>query len=191
MARNGAILRAGGDLPVPDGTACAARRGRQSFASFRQPPLHSRSNCGSQGGRLFSRMRKTPSRSPRMIWPTGRRLSPVDGSTNVGHPANHAVGLLTPLKTLVLQIFCHARSCTGHDPALGVRGDEGFFHKWVSTTVSYAFYSVGIAAMFPTVVGMANALLAATPRNVRGLSGNFRWWHGRTALAAQRRIGRL
>lgn len=79
---------------------------------------------------------------------------------------------------------------------------KDFFHRWVSTTVSYAFYPVVIAAMFSTVVGMANALLdqvgdpasatnigslipffvmiflakgfvAATPLIVRGLSGNF------------------
>lgn len=79
---------------------------------------------------------------------------------------------------------------------------KDFFHRWVSTTVSYAFYPVVIAALFSTVVGMANALLAqlgdpgsatnigslipffvmvflakgfvaATPLIVRGLSGNF------------------
>ncbi|OWJ78001.1 hypothetical protein CDV53_04460 [Haematobacter missouriensis] len=79
---------------------------------------------------------------------------------------------------------------------------KDFFHRWVSTTVSYAFYPVVIAAMFSTVVGMANALIAqmgdpasatnigslvpffvivflakgfvaATPLIVRGLSGNF------------------
>lgn len=79
---------------------------------------------------------------------------------------------------------------------------KDYFHRWISTTVSYAFYPVVIAAMFSTVVGMANALLAelgdpasasnigalvpffvmvflakgfvaATPIIVRGLSGNF------------------
>lgn len=79
---------------------------------------------------------------------------------------------------------------------------KDYFHRWVSTTVSYAFYPVVIAAMFSTVIGMANALLAqmgdpesaanigalipffvmvflakglvaATPLIVRGLSGNF------------------
>lgn len=79
---------------------------------------------------------------------------------------------------------------------------KDYFHRWVSTTVSYAFYPVVIAAMFSTVIGMANSLLAelgdpssatnigalvpffvmvflakgfvaATPIIVRGLSGNF------------------
>ncbi|MFC3314433.1 type IV secretion system protein [Falsigemmobacter intermedius] len=79
---------------------------------------------------------------------------------------------------------------------------KDYFHRWISTTVSYAFYPVVIAAMFSTVVGMANALLdelgdpesatnigalvpffvmvflakgfvATTPIIVRGLSGNF------------------
>ena len=79
---------------------------------------------------------------------------------------------------------------------------KDFFHRWVSTTVSYAFYPVVIAAMFSTVVGMANALLAqlgdpgsatnigslipffvmvflakgfvaVTPLIVRGISGNL------------------
>jgi type IV secretion system protein VirB6 len=79
---------------------------------------------------------------------------------------------------------------------------KDFFHRWVSTTVSYAFYPIVIAAMFSTVVGMANSLLAqlgdpnsannigslvpffvmvflakgfvaATPLIVRGISGNL------------------
>lgn len=79
---------------------------------------------------------------------------------------------------------------------------KDFFHRWVSTTVSYAFYPIVIAAMFSTVVGMANSLLAqlgdpnsatnigslvpffvmvflakgfvaATPLIVRGMSGNL------------------
>jgi glycine betaine/proline transport system ATP-binding protein len=37
---------------------------------------------------------------------------------------------------------------------------KDFFHRWVSTTISYAFYPIVIAAMFSTVVGMANSLLA-------------------------------
>lgn len=37
---------------------------------------------------------------------------------------------------------------------------KDFFHSWVSTTISYAFYPIVIAAMFSTVVGMANSLLA-------------------------------
>jgi len=79
---------------------------------------------------------------------------------------------------------------------------KDFFHRWVSTTISYAFYPIVIAAMFSTVVGMANSLLAqlgdpnsatnigslvpffvmvflakgfvaATPLIVRGISGNL------------------
>ena len=79
---------------------------------------------------------------------------------------------------------------------------KDFFHRWVSTTVSYAFYPIVIAAMFSTVVGMENSLLAqlgdpnsatnigslvpffvmvflakgfvaATPLIVRGISGNL------------------
>ena len=79
---------------------------------------------------------------------------------------------------------------------------KDFFHRWVSTTISYAFYPIVIAGMFSTVVGMANSLLAqlgdpnsatnigslvpffvmvflakgfvaATPLIVRGLSGNL------------------
>ena len=79
---------------------------------------------------------------------------------------------------------------------------KDFFHRWVSTTVSYAFYPIVIAAMFSTVVGMANSLLtqlgdpnsatnigalvpffvmvflakgfvAVTPLIVRGISGNL------------------
>lgn len=79
---------------------------------------------------------------------------------------------------------------------------KDFFHRWISTTISYAFYPIVIAAMFSTVVGMANALLsqigdpnsatnigslvpffvmvflakgliAATPLIVRGISGNL------------------
>jgi type IV secretion system protein VirB6 len=79
---------------------------------------------------------------------------------------------------------------------------KDFFHRWVSTTISYAFYPIVIAAMFSTVVGMANSLLAqlgdpnsatnigslvpffvmvflakgfvaATPLVVRGISGNL------------------
>ena len=37
---------------------------------------------------------------------------------------------------------------------------KDFFHRWVSTTISYAFYPIVITAMFSTVVGMANSLLA-------------------------------
>ncbi|WP_416369413.1 type IV secretion system protein [Tritonibacter mobilis] len=88
---------------------------------------------------------------------------------------------------------------------------KDFFHRWVSTTVSYAFYPVVTAAMFSTVVGMANALLAqlgdpgsatnigslipffvmvflakgfvaATPLIVRGLSGNFMLMAGPNVL---------
>ena len=79
---------------------------------------------------------------------------------------------------------------------------KDFFHRWVSTTISYAFYPIVTAAMFSTVVGMANSLLAqlgdpksasnigslvpffvmvflakgfvaATPLIVRGISGNL------------------
>jgi type IV secretion system protein VirB6 len=79
---------------------------------------------------------------------------------------------------------------------------KDFFHRWVSTTISYAFYPIVIAAMFSTVVGIANSLLAqlgdpnsatnigslvpffvmvflakgfvaATPLIVRGISGNL------------------
>ena len=79
---------------------------------------------------------------------------------------------------------------------------KDFFHRWISTTISYAFYPIVIAAMFSTVVGMANSLLAqlgdpnsatnigslvpffvmvflakgfvaATPLIVRGISGNL------------------
>jgi type IV secretion system protein VirB6 len=79
---------------------------------------------------------------------------------------------------------------------------KDFFHRWVSTTISYAFYPIVIAAMFSTVVGMANSLMAqlgdpnsatnigslvpffvmiflakgfvaATPLIVRGISGNL------------------
>ncbi|WP_238367813.1 type IV secretion system protein [Mesobacterium pallidum] len=96
---------------------------------------------------------------------------------------------------------------------------KDFFHRWVSTTVSYAFYPVVIAAMFSTVVGMANALLAqlgdpgsatnigslipffvmvflakgfvaATPLIVRGLSGNFMVVAGPNAFAAAAAVAR-
>jgi type IV secretion system protein VirB6 len=79
---------------------------------------------------------------------------------------------------------------------------KDFFHGGVSTSISYAFYPIVIAAMFSTVVGMANSLLAqlgdpnsatnigslvpffvmvflakgfvaATPLIVRGISGNL------------------
>ena len=96
---------------------------------------------------------------------------------------------------------------------------KDFFHRWVSTTVSYAFYPVVIAAMFSTVVGMANALLAqlgdpgsatnigslipffvmvflakgfvtATPLIVRGLSGNFMVVAGPNAFAGAAAVAR-
>ena len=37
---------------------------------------------------------------------------------------------------------------------------KDYFHRWASTTISYAFYPIVIAAMFSTVVGMSNSLLA-------------------------------
>ncbi|MFC0159155.1 MULTISPECIES: type IV secretion system protein [Mameliella] len=96
---------------------------------------------------------------------------------------------------------------------------KDFFHRWVSTTVSYAFYPVVIAAMFSTVVGMANALLAqlgdpgsatnigslipffvmvflakgfvaATPLIVRGLSGNFMVVAGPNAFGGAAAVAR-
>lgn len=96
---------------------------------------------------------------------------------------------------------------------------KDFFHKWATTTVSYAFYPVVIAAMFSTVVGMANALLAqlgdpgsatnigalipffvmvflakgfvaATPLIVRGLSGNFMLMAGPNAFGGAAAVAR-
>ncbi len=124
-------MRAGGDFSAPYGAARSARRWRlahapatrrlprkpparsrrQNSAPFRQPPAHSCSNRGSQGGRLLARMRKTSSRSPTQNLPDALADEPClahdppDRHAIISHSANHLVGLLAAQIAFVLQLF--------------------------------------------------------------------------------------